>query len=157
MAFHDQANQALPLIICLGQELFGGGENRFGVRFHLDLRHGFHCHSDALLRVQVLLRGHVEGHQFERKLAADLHHRQHHRAMTFDHAGSAESINDQRLVRSRFAIDPGHPADQEQNDHDRKRDEDPNFYCMGYFRHNASLNQFSVVSSQFSVLSSRPG
>ena len=147
MAFHDQANQALPLIICLGQELFGGGENRFGVRFHLDLRHGFHRDCNTLFRVQILLRSHVEGHQFERKLAADLHHRQHHRSVTLYDAGSAQAINDQRLVRSRFAIDPCHPADQEQNDHDRKGDKDPNFYCMGYFRHNASLNQFSVLSS----------
>ena len=49
----------------LGEELLGGGENRFAIGADLDLRNGFDGDGDALLGVEVLLRRDVEGHQLQ--------------------------------------------------------------------------------------------
>ena len=97
------------------------------VRLDLDLRHRFDRDRHALLGVEVLLRGHVERHQFQRKLAAVLDHGKYDRAVALHHARAAKSVHDQRFMRARFAIEPGHAAHQEQNDHDSQANEDPNF------------------------------
>jgi hypothetical protein len=60
MALHHQADQPLPLVGVLGQELLGSGGNGFGIALHLDLRHGFHSHGHALLGVHVLPWGDVK-------------------------------------------------------------------------------------------------
>ena len=96
------------------------------IRLHLDLRDRFDRHRDALLGVEILLRRHVERHQFQRQLAADLHHGQHHRAVPLHHARPAQAVHDECFVRPRFAIEPGHSAHQEQNDHHSQPDKDPN-------------------------------
>ena len=116
MAFHHQADQAFALLIGLGQELLRRGQDGLHVRLHLDLRHGLDRDRDALLGVEILLRGHVERHQFERKLAADLDHGKHDRAVSFHDARAAKAVDDQRFVRTGFAIQPG------QNTHDQKDD-----------------------------------
>ena len=66
VAFHHETNQAFALLVGLGEELLGRGEHGLAIGFHFDLRHGFDRYCDALLGVEVLLRGHVERHQFER-------------------------------------------------------------------------------------------
>ena len=86
MAFHHQADQAFALLVGLGEELLGRGSNRFVVGLHFDLRDGFDGHGDTLLGVEILLRRHVERHQFERQAAADLHHRKDDRAVALDDA-----------------------------------------------------------------------
>ena len=127
VSFHDQADQAFALLIGFGEELFGCGQDGFHVRLDLDLCHCFDRDRYALLGVEVLLRSHVERHQFERKLAADLDHGENQRAVAFHHAGSAESVDDERFMRAGFAIEPGHAAHQEQNDHHPQANENPNF------------------------------
>ena len=97
--------------------------NRLVVGFHLDLRDGFDRDGDALLGVEILLRGHVERHEFERQAAADLDHRKHDCAVSLNDARSAHAIDDQRLVGTRFAIKPGHGADEKQNHHDCRASE----------------------------------
>ena len=116
VAFHHQPDQAFALLVGLGQELLRRGEDRLDVRLHLDLRDGFDGHRDALLGVEILLRRHVERHQFERKFAADLHHRPYDGAVAFDHPRSADAVNDERLMRACLAIEPGQKTEQE---HDR--------------------------------------
>ena len=72
------------------------------------------------------MRRDVERHQLQRQLAADLDHGKHQRAVAFHHPGSAESVDDERFVRAGFAIEPGHAAHQEQDDHDSQPNENPN-------------------------------
>ena len=69
VAFHHQADQAVAFGIALGQKLFGRGDDRFRIGLHLDLRHRFHRHRDALHGVEILLRSDVERHQLQRQLA----------------------------------------------------------------------------------------
>jgi hypothetical protein len=45
--------------------LLGRRQYRFSIRLDLNLRNRFDSHRDALLGVQILLRRHVERHQFE--------------------------------------------------------------------------------------------
>ena len=104
VAFHHQADQAFALLIGLGQELLGRGEDRFFVGLHLDLSDGLDGDGDALLGVEILLRSDVERHQFERKILAVFDHRKDDRAVSLDHAGSAKAVNDQRFMWSRFAV-----------------------------------------------------
>ena len=94
MAFHHEANQALALVWFLAQELFRSGEDRFLVGFDLDLRHRFHGDGDALLRVQVLLRRHVEGHQLERQIPAGLHHRKNEGASSAVDLRASHAVSD---------------------------------------------------------------
>ncbi len=104
MAFHHQADQAFALLIGFGEELLGGGEDGFLVGLHLDLGDGLHGDGYALLGVEILLRRHVERHQFEGKVAAVFDHRKDDGAVSLDHAGSAKAINNQRFMRSRLAV-----------------------------------------------------
>ena len=104
MAFHDQADQAFALLIAFGEELLGRGKNRLFVGLYLDLRHGFDGDGYALFGVQILLRSHVERHEFERKVFAVLDHRKNDGAVSLNHAGSTKAIDDQRFMGSRFAI-----------------------------------------------------
>ena len=114
MAFHHQPDQPFALLIALGEELLGSRQHRLPVGLHFDLRHRLHRHRDALFGVQILLRRHVERHQFQRQIPADLHHGKHQRAVSLHHARSAQAIHDECFVRPRFAIEPGHSAHQEQ-------------------------------------------
>ena len=104
MAFHHQADQAFALLIGFGEELFGRGEDGFLVGLHLDLSDGLDGDGDALLGVEILLRGHVERHEFERKALAVFDHRKDDRAVSLDDAGSAKAVNNQRFIWSRFAV-----------------------------------------------------
>ena len=113
MAFHHQADQPLALRRRLGEELLGRGQNRRLVAAHLDLRHGFHRHRDALLGVEILLRSHVEAHQLQAQFAAVLHHGKDHRAVALDDARPAESVDNQGLVGPGLAIHPGQNAQHE--------------------------------------------
>ena len=89
VAFHHQPDQAFALRRRLGQELLGRRLDRLAVGLHLDLRDRLDRHGDALLRVEVLLRRDVEGHQLERQLAAALEHREDDRAVPLDDARPA--------------------------------------------------------------------
>jgi hypothetical protein len=91
MAFHHEPDEPFTLIGRLGQELLRRRLNRDRIRLHLDLRHRFHGHGDALLRVQVLHRRHVERHELQRQLAARFDHRDDHRAVALHHAGASEA------------------------------------------------------------------
>jgi hypothetical protein len=114
--FHHQPDQALALLLRLGQKLLRRGQNRRLVAAHLDLRHRFHRHRHALPGVEVLLRRHVEAHQFQAQLAAVFHHGPDDRAVTLDDARAAEPVYDQGLVGPSFAIHPGQQS-HEQNKH----------------------------------------
>ena len=107
VAFHHQPDQRFAFLLGLGQELLRRGLNGFRVRFDFDLGHGFHRDGHALFGVEVLLRGHIERHQFQRKLPAAFHHGKNHGAVPLDDPGPAESVNHQRLMRAGFAIKPG--------------------------------------------------
>ena len=74
VAFHHKADQRLAVLVGLGEELFGRCLDGFRVGLDFDLRHGFDGYGDALHRVEVLLRGNVERHQFERELARGFEH-----------------------------------------------------------------------------------
>ena len=104
MAFHHQADQAFTLLIGFGEELLGRGEDGLLVRLHLDLSDGLDGDGDALLGVEILLRGHVERHELERKALAVFDHRKDDRAVSLDHAGSAKAVNNQRFIWPRFAV-----------------------------------------------------
>ncbi len=128
VAFHHQADQPLALLRRLGEELLGGGVDRFGIGLHLDLRDRFHRHRDALLGVEILLRRDVERHQLEREQAAILDHRENHAAAALDDAGAAKTINHQRLVRTGFAIQLGEHRHQKQDgNHHQGRDDQSRF------------------------------
>ena len=128
VAFHHQADQAFALLIGFGEELLGGGEDRFRVGLHLDLRDGFDGDGDALLGVEILLRRDVERHEFEREVAAVFDHRKDDRAVSLDHARAAKAVNDQRFMRSRFAVQAGQHAHQEQDDQYHQSRGDQNYF-----------------------------
>ncbi len=107
MAFHHEADQAFALGRGFGEELLGGGEDRLLIAADLDLRHGFHRDRDTLLGVEVLLRRHVERHELQRQLPAAFDHGENNGAVPLDHAGAAESIDDERLIRAGFAEHSG--------------------------------------------------
>jgi len=125
VTFHDQTDEAFALLIRLGEKLLGRSQHRFAIGFHFDLGYGFDRHGDALFRIKILLRRHVERHQFQGKILANLHHGKHERAMSLHDASSAQAVHDERLVRPRFAIEPGHAAHQEQDDHHSQPNENP--------------------------------
>ncbi len=104
MAFHHQADQAFALLIGLGEELLGRGEDGFLVGLHLNLGDSLDGNGDALLSVEVLLRGHVERHQLQRKVLAVFDHREDDGAVSLDHSSPAKAVNNQRFMRSRFAV-----------------------------------------------------
>jgi len=104
MAFHHQAYQAFALLIGFGEELLGRGEDGFLVRLYLDLGDGLDRDGDALLGVEILLRGDVERHELERKALAVFDHREDDRAVSLNHAGSAKAVNNQRFIWPRFAV-----------------------------------------------------
>ena len=110
---------------CCGafEELLGRGQNRGLIAAHLDLRHSFNGHRHALLGVEILLRSHVEAHQFEAQLAAVLHHGKDHRAVALDDPRAAKSIDNQCLVGPGLAI---HPGQQAQNNDQRQYAESDN-------------------------------
>ncbi len=126
MTFHHQPDQALALVIGLGEELLGRGQNRFRVGLHLDLRHGFHRHGDALLGVQILLRRYVERHQFEREIRQTCTIGSTIVPCPLTTRVPPRPYTIECFVRPRFAIEPGHSIHQKQNDHHAKPDEDPN-------------------------------
>ena len=105
MAFHHQPDQAFTLGRGLGQKLLGGGLDRSVVGADLDLRHGLHRNGDALLGVEVLLRGYVKAHQFQRQHPEVLDHGPDDSAAAFDDLHVAEAVNQQRFVRSYLAIE----------------------------------------------------
>ena len=67
MAFHHQPDQSFALLRRLGQKLFSRGLDRFRIGLDLDLRHRFDGDGDALSRVEILLRRHIERHQLKRQ------------------------------------------------------------------------------------------
>ena len=118
MTFHHQPDQPFALRVGLRQKLLGRGLDRLRIALHLDLRDGFHRDRDALLGVEILLRRNIERHQLQRKLTAGFHHREDHRAAALDNPCSAETVNDDRLVRTGLPIQPGNGHHQrEQRDH----------------------------------------
>src|SRR6266576_3691905 len=137
MAFHHQSDQSLALLICLGQELLRRGQDRLDVGLDLDLRHGLDCYRLSLLGVEILLRSHVERHQFQRKLPANLHHGPYDGPVTFHDTRAAEAVNDERFMRTGLAIESRESAHQEQNSQDAQPDDDPDF-CWYPERHIAS-------------------
>jgi hypothetical protein len=104
MPFHHQPDQPFALLVGFGQKLLGRRQYRLTIGLHLDLRHSLDRHCDALLCVQILLRRHVERHQLQRQIFANLHHRKHQCAVPLHHARPAQAVHDERLVRPRFAI-----------------------------------------------------
>ena len=128
VAFHDEADQAFALVGSLGEKLLGRGQDGFHVRFHFDLRDRFNGNGDALLGVEVLLRGYVERHEFEREFPTDLHHREDDGAMAFDDARSAEAVDDQSLMRAGFAIQARQHAHREHDGEQRQANDDPDFH-----------------------------
>ncbi len=129
MAFHHQPDQAFALLVSLGQELLGCRQDGLPVGLHFDLRDSLDSHRYALFGVQILLRRHVERHQFQRKVPANLHHRKHQRAMPLHNPRPAESIHDECFVGSSFAIEPGQHAGQEQNGHHSQPGDNTNLQC----------------------------
>ncbi len=127
VAFHHQADQAFALLISLGQELLGRSQDRLHVGFDLDLRHGLDGHRYTLLGVEILLRSHVEGHQFQRKLAADLHHRPYDGSVSLHDACAAKTVDDQRFVRTSLAVEPRQCAHQQHEHQNTQANDDPDF------------------------------
>ena len=138
MSFHHQADQAFPLLVGLGEELFRRGQNGLHVRLDLDLRYRLDRDRHALLGVEVLLWGHVERHQFQRKLAAYLDHGEHQSAVALHYSGPAQSVDDQGFMGAGLAIKPGHAAHQKQNDHDSQANENPDLEYVWNSEHIAS-------------------
>ena len=103
MAFHNQPDQAFALLVGLRQELLGCGQDGFHIRLDLDLSDCFHSDCDSLLGVEVLLRSYVERHELQRKGAVVFDHRENDGAMALHDPSTTESIDDQRLMRPRFA------------------------------------------------------
>ena len=103
MAFHNESNERFALRRRLGEELLGGGANRFRIVLDLELRHGFDGHGDALVRVQILLRSDVERHQLERQLLRAVNERQHELRTAMHDVRAAQSITNERLVRTHLA------------------------------------------------------
>ncbi len=120
-------DQAFALLIGLGEELFRRGQDGLHVRLDLDLSDRLDRDGHTLLGIEILLRSDVERHQFERQLAADLDHGKHQRAVSFHDPRAAQSVDDQGLMGAGFAVQPGHPAHQEQDHHDSQANENPNF------------------------------
>ena len=115
MSFHHQADESLALRRSLGEKLFGRRENGFGIGLYFDLRDGFHRDGHALLGIEVLLGRDIERHQLERQSANGLNHRKDHGAVTLDDPGSAKAVDDERLMRSGFAVEFGKYGHQEQD------------------------------------------
>ena len=103
MAFHDEADEAFALVGRFGEELFGRSEDGLLVGADLDLRDGFNGYSDALLGVEILLRGDIEAHEFERELAGVFNDGKDDGAATLDNARAAKTVDDDGLVRAGFA------------------------------------------------------
>ena len=127
MTFHDQLDQAFAFLIGLGEELFGGGPDGFGVRLNFDLRDGLDRHRDTLLGVEVLLRRHVKRHQFERQLVAVFHHWEHDRSPAYHYSLRAKSVNNQSFVRPCFSIQPCQTAHEQHENQNAQPNDDPNF------------------------------
>ena len=108
MAFHDEADEAFALVGRLGEELLGGGEDGLFVGADFDLRDGFDGDRDALLGVEVLLRGDVEAHELERELAGVFDHGEDDGGAALDDAGAAKAVDDDGFVGAGLAKHPGH-------------------------------------------------
>ncbi len=120
MALHHQANQRLPLVEGLAQELLGGRADAGVVVAHLELRNGLDPHRDTLIRVEILLRRDVERHQLQREPLRPLDDREDERAAADDDARQlGATVDDQRLVRPDFDITRGQRRDQQDHEHDR--------------------------------------
>src|SRR5207253_9345180 len=133
VAFHHQADETLALLGRLGEKLFGGGLDRFGIRFDLDLRDGFDGYRDTLFRIEVLLGRDVERHQLQREQAAILHHRENHGAAPLDDAGAAETIYHESLMRPGLAVQPGeHGHQQNESQCHQSCDGENNFYAHNF-------------------------
>ena len=108
VAFHDEADEAFALVGGFGEELLGRGEDGFFVGADFDLRDGFDGDGYALLGVEVLLRGDVEAHEFERELAGVFDDGKDDGAAALDDAWAAEAVDDDGFVRAGFAEHLGH-------------------------------------------------
>ena len=115
MAFHDEADEAFALVGRFGEELFGCGEDGLLVGADFDLGDGFDSYGDALLGVEILLRGDVEAHEFERELAGVFDDGEDDGAAALDDARAAKAIDDDGFVRAGFAKHLGH----ETGEHER--------------------------------------
>ena len=76
----------------------------FAVRADLDLCDGFDGDCDALFCVEVLARGNVEAHEFERERACVFDDGQDDRAVPANDAVAAEAVDDECFVGAGFAI-----------------------------------------------------
>src|SRR5262249_41684176 len=103
MTFHHESNQPFALRRGLRQKLLGSSQYRLLIRTYLNLRNGFDSDCYALLGIEILLRSHIKRHQLQRKLTAVLDHRKDNCAVALDYARTAKSIDNERLVRARFA------------------------------------------------------
>src|SRR5207249_1984056 len=121
MALHHQANQGFALFWSLCQKLLSSGEDGLLVVFYFDLRNGFNGYGDALLGIQALLRGDVEGHQFQREIAAGLHHRKNQSAFSAVDLRASHAEANQRFIWPNFSI---HLGDHD-HDHQKPKNEKP--------------------------------
>ncbi len=124
VAFHDEADEAFALVGRFGEELLGRGEDGFLVGADLDLRDGFDGDGDALLGVEVLLRGDVEAHELERELAGVFDDGKDDGAAAFDDARAAEAVDDDGFVRAGFAKHLAHETDQGEGGEDDQTNND---------------------------------
>ena len=125
MPLHDQADEALAFFLLFVQKLFGRGLNALRIRFDLDLRDRLDRHGDALRGVKVLRRGDVERHQLQRQIARALDHRPDHAATALHDVGTAEAVDDERLVWPDFAKHAPQNREQgEQSNQDENRNDD---------------------------------
>src|SRR5699024_9885871 len=121
-----QPDQALHLRVFHAQELLGSGEDAHWIGFDLDLRHSLDIHRHTLVGVEILCRGDVKAHKLQAELAALLDHGPNDFTASLDDFCSTEAIDDQRLVRSDLAVQPGNESCKKQhhNDHDAHNDQD---------------------------------
>src|SRR5882762_2320116 len=106
------------------------------IGFHFDLRHSLDCDRYTLLRVEILLRCDVKRHEFQRKLAPVLHHREDQRAFAIDDARSSKSIHEDRFVWSSFPIEVGQKTHQQQEHEYAYTDHYPELHRIA--KHSAS-------------------
>ena len=114
MAFHDKAYEAFALVGQFREELFGCGKDGLLVRADFDLGDGFDGYGDTLFGIEILLRGDVEAHEFERELARVFNNREDDGAATLDDARATETVDDDGLIRAGFAKHLGHEGGEEE-------------------------------------------
>src|SRR5262249_43711780 len=155
MAFHDQADQPFAFFGSLAEELLRRGKDAFVVGLDLDLRYGLDRHPHALLGVEVLLRGHVEGHQLERQLTRTLDHRPDDRAAPTVDARTTQAVDDQRLVRPYLSVELGHHAQDGEGPENDQADDDPEPHVHRKLKHGHA--SFLMRSHSWRLLPRRHG